>query len=178
MKENDRLGSSVDRAVGFEPTSVAGSTPAQVTKFCKDCNRDLDAKHFGVKNQKTGALQVYCKPCQAARSAAHYAANQQTYVARNHRRMRENVAFLEQFKSRPCEDCGNIYPSKVMDMHHRESEDKEALISQLVRKTTLPRLKRELEKCDLLCANCHRLRTFYSGVRISHGVLDSPVHLC
>lgn len=155
-------GSSVDRAVGFEPTSVAGSTPAQVTKkLCKDCNRDLDVKYFGVKNQKTGALQTYCKPCQATRSSLHYKANRSSYYARNERRMRENILYLEKFKSNPCIDCKQVYPSKVMDMHHRDGEEKEALISQLVRKTTLPRLIRELEKCDLLCANCHRLRTFY-----------------
>lgn len=150
MGNDIRLGSSVDRAVGFEPTSVAGSNPAQVAKRCSKCKEP---------NELVSG-KGYCKLCQREMSKSHYERNRQSYYDRNERRKKANNLFLKEYKDNPCLDCGNSYPYYVMDLHHRDGEEKEALISQLVNKTTLPRLKRELAKCDLLCANCHRERTF------------------
>jgi len=122
-------------------------------KTCSKCKCEKSADDFV-------AGKGYCKSCQREMSKAHYNANRQTYLDRNKKRQEANREFLREFKENPCQGCGVIYPYYVMDLHHRDGEVKEALISQLVNKTTLPRLKRELEKCDLLCPNCHREETF------------------
>lgn len=60
-------------------------------------------------------------------------------------------------KSKPCMDCGGSFPSCVMDFHHRDPRDKNFDVSQGAthgRRVVLV----EIEKCDLLCANCHRMR--------------------
>ena len=65
-------------------------------------------------------------------------------------------AFLDDVKSRPCADCGNEYPPCVMDFHHSDRTTKEFNVSIL--SMGIERLAEEIVKCEVLCANCHRLR--------------------
>lgn len=56
-----------------------------------------------------------------------------------------------------CQDCGvKVHPS-VMDFHHRDESDKEFEWFKL-RLRNWNDIIPELDKCDLLCSNCHRLR--------------------
>lgn len=60
----------------------------------------------------------------------------------------------------PCADCGQQYPWYIMEFDHCRGE-KDTEIARMVRApVSLPRLQREIEKCDLVCANCHRARTY------------------
>ena len=62
-------------------------------------------------------------------------------------------------KSRPCIDCGNTYPSYVMDFAHRDRATKLFNIGECVPRYGMPRLLLEIAKCDVVCSNCHRERT-------------------
>lgn len=71
-------------------------------------------------------------------------------------------ALVAKEKDRPCMDCGLSYPSYVMDFDHRGN--KIADVSDLVESShSLKRITTEIEKCDVVCSNCHRLRTFASS---------------
>ncbi|MDQ3918195.1 MAG: hypothetical protein M3348_06925 [Acidobacteriota bacterium] len=61
-------------------------------------------------------------------------------------------------KSRPCADCGIQYPYYVMDFDHRDGATKSFMLSEVAR-ATAKSLLREIDKCDVVCANCHRERT-------------------
>jgi hypothetical protein len=50
-----------------------------------------------------------------------------------------------------CVDCGEE-DERVLQFHHRDPSDRKADILSI---SSFPRLMRELEKCDLVCANCH-----------------------
>jgi len=66
---------------------------------------------------------------------------------------------IQDAKERACADCGVQYPPRVMDLHHRDPEAKEFAVSQFYKHTTnRDRVEAEIDKCDVLCANCHRLR--------------------
>lgn len=76
--------------------------------------------------------------------------------------MRANIRqreYLRQVKSRPCADCGVQYPYYVMDFDHREGE-KEFFEMNRVSYVSMRAIKQEIEKCDVVCANCHRERTY------------------
>jgi hypothetical protein len=61
-------------------------------------------------------------------------------------------------KQKPCVDCGKSYPSFVMDFHHRT--DKQFQIGKYSSiAPSAKRLRAEIAKCDVICANCHRIRT-------------------
>lgn len=58
-----------------------------------------------------------------------------------------------------CARCGFIGLAACFDFHHRDSERKDFTISSAVGnwQMTVERLQREIDKCDLVCANCHRI---------------------
>jgi len=68
-------------------------------------------------------------------------------------------AVLEEIKSRPCADCGGSFPPYVMDLDHRDPSEKVAPVSQLINAGEAA-IRAEAAKCDVVCANCHRIRTF------------------
>lgn len=60
-------------------------------------------------------------------------------------------------KDKPCADCGVQYPHYVMDFDHLT--DKSFNIGRDGAKGTMERLLKEIAKCEVVCANCHRERT-------------------
>ena len=62
-------------------------------------------------------------------------------------------------KDRACADCGVRYPFYVMDFDHREGQTKLANVTRL-RYVSEDALRGEIAKCDIVCANCHRERTW------------------
>jgi len=66
-------------------------------------------------------------------------------------------AFVNEQKSKPCMDCGGTFPPVCMDFDHRDPALKVREISMFT--GGWEALKAEIAKCDLVCANCHRIRT-------------------
>jgi hypothetical protein len=63
-------------------------------------------------------------------------------------------------RTHPCEDCGEFLLPFILDFDHRDSSLKFNNIATMVYANySLSRIKAEIEKCDLVCANCHRIRT-------------------
>ena len=61
---------------------------------------------------------------------------------------------------KPCKDCGGMFPPYVMDFDHvrgTKFSDISTLMSKGVREDLL---RREMNKCELVCANCHRIRSY------------------
>lgn len=61
-------------------------------------------------------------------------------------------------KDVPCLDCGRRFPSYVMDLDHRDPAIKSFTVSQS-KTIKVSRILTEIQKCDVVCANCHRERT-------------------
>lgn len=78
-------------------------------------------------------------------------------VSYDRKRERENRLFIRSLKNNPCVDCGLMYHPEAMDFDHI-GEKRFALSrgKNRSRETIL----REVSKCELVCANCHRVRTF------------------
>jgi len=71
------------------------------------------------------------------------------------------LKFYYEAKNKPCMDCGIQFAPYVMQFDHRNPKDKQAGPATLAHRTTdLEKLKEELSKCDVVCANCHADRTF------------------
>jgi hypothetical protein len=93
------------------------------------------------------------------------------YIESYHARLAENsrktfdrkANFVREYKDRPCVDCGKSYPYYVMDFDHRDPTLKVFSIGHDGAKFSYKKLKEEIEKCDVVCANCHRERTHSKG---------------
>jgi hypothetical protein len=104
---------------------------------------------------------------EAQRRAArkHYATNKEAMKARakfyTEKRRKELRLFLDTYKeSRPCSDCGIQYPARVMEFDHCNGKKDFNVAEAVNRAYSMKRIEAEIEKCELVCANCHRLRTF------------------
>jgi hypothetical protein len=116
--------------------------------------------------------EVVCANCHRIRTKAnnHYVIKKRPVVKPNtnhaslKRKMAKRVTKVEDYllllKSNPCTDCGQTVPPEVMDFDHRDGKKKMAISEFKRMKRTLSVVKKELEKCDLVCANCHRIRTW------------------
>jgi hypothetical protein len=68
--------------------------------------------------------------------------------------------YLQKLKeSTPCLDCNQKYPYYVMDFDHRDRKKKNFNLGYAYEKSW-QKIKDEVDKCDLICANCHRIRTY------------------
>jgi len=65
-------------------------------------------------------------------------------------------ARLAQLKDVPCADCGGRFPSVCMDFDHVRGEK---LFLVCKPNSIGPALDEEIKKCDVVCSNCHRIRT-------------------
>lgn len=106
------------------------------------------------------------KSKQKAYLAKHYQDNKDKYRASRDvnrpKYVHRNIKFIEEYKKdKPCLDCHEVFPSCAMDFDHRKpKKDRYCSISMLVQKcASLDRIKKEVKKCDLICSNCHRVRT-------------------
>lgn len=70
----------------------------------------------------------------------------------------ERYALLDAMKSRPCMDCKGSFEAVCMDFDHRPDEVKLFNISSNIT-ARMDRLLVEVAKCDIVCSNCHRIRT-------------------
>ncbi|MBV9172862.1 MAG: hypothetical protein JOZ81_22600 [Chloroflexi bacterium] len=90
-------------------------------------------------------------------------ANRELHMQRvlkvNRRRRELGKDYVDFLKRVPCADCGVKYPPYVMDFDHVRGE-KQINLSRL-RNSRLgwAKLIAEVEKCEVVCANCHRMRT-------------------
>jgi 5-methylcytosine-specific restriction endonuclease McrA len=101
-------------------------------------------------DRAASARRYYWRHSNAVKALASQHKNQQRRILR---------AAVEKFKARPCTDCGGRYPTIVMDLDHVRFP-KRSDVANLVRAAVSIRtLKAELAKCEVVCANCHRLRT-------------------
>jgi hypothetical protein len=71
----------------------------------------------------------------------------------------QNRNFLWSLKDKPCADCGIKYHPIVMDFDHLPQFKKNHEISRLAKTGDKEAILAEIAKCELVCANCHRMRT-------------------
>ena len=68
--------------------------------------------------------------------------------------------YLRDLKTKtPCVDCGINYPYYVMDFDHVRGQ-KHANVMELVSTLSKKKIDEEIAKCEIVCSNCHRIRTY------------------
>lgn len=120
-----------------------------VEKKCATCGITKLAQEFNKHRGKSDGLQSYCRDCQRAKAQKRY--SEKFSVTGN---------LVNQIKEElGCVDCKINYPSYVLDFDH-VSGVKRANISVMVKRLIdFKEILAEIEKCEVVCANCHRIRT-------------------
>lgn len=95
----------------------------------------------------------------------HYLANKEKYRISAKIAKQKRIDWVNTQKDKPCADCKKKYPHYVMHFDHLGN--KEFGISDYKNRYSIKRLQKEINKCEVVCANCHAIRT-YGGSRESN----------
>ena len=136
-------------------------------KICSKCGKSKDLSEFYIrkKGSRKGKYYERCKQCMKERGRKYYRINHEKQLklalVRRAKHRNEVKKLLIKLKNKPCSDCSKIYPYFVMDWDHRSSENKEKEVARMVAGGwSKNKILDEIKKCDLVCTNCHRIRTF------------------
>ena len=81
------------------------------------------------------------------------------HITRAKQAYNEKKEKVNSLKNRPCVDCGNIFHHSAMDFDHTEN-NKVSSVAWLINNRSWQAVLDEIAKCELVCANCHRVRTY------------------
>lgn len=116
--------------------------------------------------EEAAKCDVVCANCHRLRTQEGVATRRRRPPGRSagleqkRKRWRAQASVLNQLRDVPCMDCGCRYPPAAMDFDHRDSASKRSAVSRMIGRAGTARILEEVAKCDIVCANCHRLRTF------------------
>lgn len=91
-------------------------------------------------------------------SKEHRRKHRDKYLKQQLERQAANKRLVNTYKDKPCMDCGVKYPPYVMDFDHVRG-NKLGSVSEMCNNRPVATILAEIEKCDLVCSNCHRVRT-------------------
>jgi hypothetical protein len=133
------------------------------TKRCTGCGLERPTDEFPIKNLKTGRRGTRCRACRSAYGKLHYQKNRDRYCARprapRHEQREPYWAWVMNYlTSHSCVDCGETDPI-VLQFDHRDGTVKVDAVGTMLNRASWASLLNEIAKCDVRCANCHRLRT-------------------
>lgn len=128
-------------------------------KICGSCNKNKKEDEF---NKKGEGYQSQCRICQRAWYKNYYDSSpkeKNRLLEKNRLSKKELRKKVIELKSGvPCVDCGICYPHYVMDFDHI-NDNKEFNVSDLIIYASWEKIQKEINKCELVCSNCHRERT-------------------
>jgi len=131
-------------------------------KICIGCKKQKDVSEFPFQNTRLNIRHSKCKVCKKEYSRFHYITNKKYYLSKA---KSFNKIYKEQFrtnmveylKTHPCVDC-NEPDIRVLEFDHIDRKNKKYDVSRMIHHAWSNVLK-EIEKCEVRCANCHRKKT-------------------
>lgn len=137
-------------------------------KVCTCCCMERDAeKDFNWEYKSQGIRQVRCKYCQSELSKLHYQNNKHIYSERGRVRkaqvLTENTSRISSYLStHPCIDCGQA-DIRLLEFDHVNGQKYHSIADLLTWGFNWTTIEAEIAKCEVRCANCHRIKTIEQG---------------
>lgn len=126
-------------------------------KICTKCKLEKDLSEFAFKSKVKGTLQGMCRLCKRLRDNEDYKREgRKISIRKANKRLRLRIKeSINDFKKdKQCVKCGDKR-HYVLDFHHLIDKEFD-IASSISSGKSKKRLFKEIEKCELLCANCHR----------------------
>jgi len=146
------------------------------TKICRECKEEKPIEEFTKHKRMKGGYDTICKKCNNSKVKKWVEKNPDKYGLKCKRWYRANITKIVEQRKKKYEDfakhintfkegkscvrCGYNKIPQILQYHHRNKNDKKFNISESIniKKIILENpeiLTKEIEKCDLLCPNCH-----------------------
>lgn len=134
------------------------------SRTCKECGAEKPLTEFRVDRHLKSGRTAKCRLCLNQYSKAlydrlyskhrKYGSDAKAYFRK---RVEDHKAFLNALKGYPCADCKTKFPPVCMDFDHIEPGKRYALAQMSNHARDL--VQEELDRCEVVCCNCHRVRT-------------------
>lgn len=153
IKERDEQGKIKSYELLFDGKPIPDGK-----KYCPSCKHLLDLSSFSAKGNA-------CKSCATQRAKnwrvvkennPDWRKERNAQLADNNRKLKRKMVEL---MGDVCNDCVQQYPDYVYDFHHLDPSQKDFNIGS---SRNWSKIEKELSKCVMLCANCHRIRHFHN----------------
>lgn len=131
-------------------------------KHCNSCKRELNENEFNFKSIEKNIKDSKCRTCRKLYYKSYYNKNSKVLIKKSYhdniKALNRNRKYVFNYlKSHPCVDCNENDPI-VLEFDHLN--DKIDSISVLVNnRASLKKIQKEIDKCEVRCANCHRKKT-------------------
>jgi hypothetical protein len=116
--------------------------------------------------EEASKCDVVCANCHRIRTWERHIAGRvpptgrSRYIEQRREYWRGQARMLDRIRQVPCMDCGHRFPPCSMDFDHRDPASKRSAVMRMIGRAGTARILDEVAVCDIVCANCHRLRTF------------------
>lgn len=135
------------------------------TKVCCNCEKRKPIEQFSIYKRRNSDETYRRGRCKKCINAYHVARRQRSaevrkqhyaYVRNNQTKL---IAHCDELRrSTPCADCGGTFNPWQMQFDHIRGEKVENVM-QLALNGSTRLMMEEIEKCEIVCANCHADRT-------------------
>lgn len=127
-------------------------------KNCIGCLEEKEISEFSKQagNADGTGYRSYCRSCYKGMRKKYYDKDKEGNIERA-RKTRKRLEYeFQVLKSKlKCKECGES-DSRCLDFHHIEPEDKLKSVREAFFKNGKKAAQEEADKCEILCANCHR----------------------
>lgn len=141
-------------------------------KACRGCQQEKSNEDYYWLGPKKNCFSTRCKQCDAKYKKASYQKHREKRIAQSANRKKLFLLEFRKFKEKPCIDCSIQYHPAAMHWHHKPGLPKVNNVGTLVNQGKREAALAEIAKCELLCANCHAVRTWGS----LYNSLEEDVH--
>lgn len=127
-------------------------------KFCPGCHEEKPLNEFARNKARYDGLQSHCRKCKSNHDHSYYSRNKELHYSRVKTYLLQNRQRLwEYLLKHHCVDCSENNPV-VLEFDHLGG--KIATISWMLRqRRSWSTIETEIIKCQVRCANCHRMKT-------------------
>jgi hypothetical protein len=124
-------------------------------KQCSTCNSEKLTSEFRKDKTQPDGFQPRCKVCARAKINADYDRYREKTLIRNRKRQAQTKAIIREYKQQhSCTQCGE--PEFVcLEFHHIDPTLKSFQLSSVSTQSDTA-INEEIQKCVLVCANCHK----------------------
>ena len=153
----------------FAPYQMDFDHRDPATKAFNLCSATAMLKSRATLLEEVAKCDIVCANCHHLRTRRRYVdalakldpASRRPSVRPDKRwRWRWHQDFLDQLRDVPCADCEARFAPCAMEFDHRDPREKVRGVTRMIGRASAERILAEVDKCDIVCANCHRKRTF------------------
>ena len=135
-------------------------------KKCSKCNQIKENVFFNKDKRKKDGLSPWCKSCKSQHSKRP---DQKARYQKNNRDRRTKMRnyMLSHLSKSVCAKCGES-DIRVLEYNHIRGKKSKGISCIINDSNSIEELQREMDKCEVICANCHRKYTYAQSNSARH----------